>query len=193
MLNYECKILLQFGLPCLHHLFHYFDEGAPIPQSLCHPRWWVIGGAVTVRDWEPFVSYSPRPVFQSQPFFSTAERRLLELRETLDSEGQHRMDKRRVKQQEIMDEELLELTSRQVQIQAVPVAQPDPVVKRAWVKAKTHGRADARGLTADELGARRQQQEARREAENRRVAEAEAEAQFVQQLRAFKGNQVSLK
>ena len=58
----------------------------------------------------------------------------------------------------MVDQEMLELRARQLQRQAVLIAQPDLVPKRTWAKAKSHGRADARGLTANELGRRRQGQ-----------------------------------
>ena len=56
---------------------------------------------------------------------------------------------------------MVELGSRRLQLQSLPVGQPDPVPKRSWTKAKTHGRANARALTANELAERRQRQEAR--------------------------------
>ena len=43
----ECEILLQFGLPCWHYLYHYYHTGEAIPRSLCHPRWWLGGGPIT--------------------------------------------------------------------------------------------------------------------------------------------------
>ena len=70
-----------------------------------------------------------------------------------------------------MDEQMIQLGERRLQLQGIPINQPDPVPKRSWSKAKSHGRADARGLTANELGQRRQRQEARQQAEENRITE----------------------
>ena len=73
---------------------------------------------------------------------------------------------------------MVQLGERRLQLQGIPISQPDPVPKRTWTKAKSHGKADARGLTANELGQRRQRQEARQQAEANRIAEEV----FIQQL-----------
>jgi hypothetical protein len=36
----------------------------------------------------------------------------------------------------------------------LPLLNPDPIKKRGWVKKKTHGKADARGLTGAEIAGR---------------------------------------
>src|SRR5882757_1096707 len=46
--NCECPLLLQFGLPCRHYLFHFYVSGEAIPRSLCHPRWWLNGGLLAL-------------------------------------------------------------------------------------------------------------------------------------------------
>lgn len=140
-------------------------------------------------EWAPFSDYSRSSIaYQPQPFFSSIERRLLELRERLDSERQYQLDRRRVRRQEVVDKEMVELTVRQLQRQTIPITQPDPVPKRTWVKAKAHGRADARGLTTKELVRRRQRQQARREADEDRIAQA----QFIQQLHQAANNDTQL-
>ena len=40
------------------------------------------------------------------------------------------------------------------QLAELPLLQPDPVRKREWIKKKTHGKADARGLTGAEIAGR---------------------------------------
>ena len=52
------------------------------------------------------------------------------------------------------NEQLIEIGQRHLQLQALPIANPDPIPKRHYVKKKTHGKADARGLTAAELADR---------------------------------------
>ena len=89
----------------------------------------------------------------------------MEIREELNSENQYRFDRQRARKHELVDEQMVELGARRLQLQDIPINQPDPVPRRSWVKAKSHGRADARGLTANELAERRQRQEARQQAE----------------------------
>ena len=160
----QCEILLQFGLPCTHYLTHYYLTGQPIPRSLCHPRWWLNGPTISTKSWAPYVEYAQYRA-PPEPLFTPLERQLLELRGAMTSENQHRFDRQRARKQELLDQQMVELGSRRLQIQQLPVYNPDPVPKRSWVKQKSHGRADARGLTANELGQRRQRQEARQQAE----------------------------
>ena len=89
----ECSLLLQFGLPCKHHLFHYYLTGQAIPRSLCHPRWWLNGGPIQLASWAPYTEYAPTSSLRPQPLFTTAERQLLEIREELNSENQYRFDR----------------------------------------------------------------------------------------------------
>ena len=182
------RLLLQFGLPCIHYLYRYRADGDAIPRSLCHPRWWVNGGPIIVRDWVPYdnIRIESEP---THPIFSSVERQLMEVRETLDSEGREQLDRRRARRQELVDEEMLQIAYRQLERQAVPIQPPEPVIKRNFIKAKAHGRADARGLTANEIAKRRQQQQARQEAESRRIADT----RFIQglQLAATADTQMS--
>ena len=53
----ECSLLLQYGLPCRHHLYHFYLSGQAIPRSCCHPRWWLNGGSVTITNWGPYQAY----------------------------------------------------------------------------------------------------------------------------------------
>ena len=83
--------------------------------------------------------------------FTTVERQVLELREELNPENRHYFDRQRARRQELVDEQMVKIGARHLLRQAVPIQQPGPVARRTWVKAKTHGRADARGLTGNEL------------------------------------------
>ena len=98
------------------------------------------------------------------------------MREEMDTENRHRFDRQRAQRQEQLDEEMAELGSRRLQLQSLPIGQPDPVPKRSWAKAKTHGRAGARALTANELAERRQRQEERQQADQLRIQEQDLNA-----------------
>ena len=65
--------------------------------------------------------------------------------------------------------ELGESRLRLQQGRTLPINNPDPVYRRPFVQARSHGRADARGLTANEMGKRRQRQETRQQAEQVRI------------------------
>jgi hypothetical protein len=54
--------------------------------------------------------------------------------------------RQRARRQELVDEQMVEIGARHLLRQAIPIEQPDPVAKRHRVRAKAHGRADARGL-----------------------------------------------
>lgn len=46
---------------------------------------------------------------------------------------------------------LIDLAKRHLELQKLPIGNPDPVPKRQFHKKKKHGKADARGLTGPEL------------------------------------------
>jgi hypothetical protein len=95
----------------------------------------------------------------------------------MDAENRHRFDEQRARRQEQLYAEIQEMGSRRLQLQSLPINQPDPVPKRLWTKVKVHGRADARALTANELAERRQRQEAREEAQLLRIQEQDNDSQ----------------
>ena len=78
----------------------------------------------------------------------------------------------------MVDQEMVVIGEQHLRRQAVLIEQPDPVTRGSFIKAKTHRRADARGLTANELGERQARREARYEADRARVAEQD----FIRQL-----------
>ena len=124
-------------------------------------------------DWKPSLDSLYIPPSRPQPLFTAAERRILELREELDRENLHQFDRQRERQHNQVDEDMIELGERRLQLQSIPINQPDPVLRRSWVKKKTHGKANTRSLTANELGERRQRQKAREQAEQNRLAMTE--------------------
>jgi hypothetical protein len=50
--------------------------------------------------------------------------------------------------------ELEKISKRHLEIQAVPISRPDPQSRRQILQRKSHGKADARGLTGAEMAAR---------------------------------------
>jgi hypothetical protein len=45
----------------------------------------------------------------------------------------------------------VEIGKRRLKVQALPLSKPNLILKRQFMKKKTHGRADARGLTGAKL------------------------------------------
>ncbi|OQV11160.1 hypothetical protein CLAIMM_15041 isoform 2 [Cladophialophora immunda] len=105
-------------------------------------------------DWVPYYHDRSNPHLPPQPVFSFVEQQLQEIRDSLDPENRAQLYRRRARRQEVVDQEMLESGARQLERQAVLIAPPDAVPKRQWAKAKTHGLADARGPTANELARR---------------------------------------
>src|SRR4030095_3809484 len=50
-------------------------------------------------------------------------------------------------------QKLIAIGKEHLELQALPISLPDPVPKRQYRKKKTHGLADARGLTGAEVAA----------------------------------------
>lgn len=50
---FNCELLVRFGLPCRHYLAVPCQDGAPIPRSLIHPRWWIHGPLIQFSKWRP--------------------------------------------------------------------------------------------------------------------------------------------
>ncbi|KAL9615626.1 MAG: hypothetical protein Q9160_009364, partial [Pyrenula sp. 1 TL-2023] len=81
---------------------------------------------------------------------STTEQNVFSLRAKLNSEGQQRFDA----QYSGLFANLQSLAENAFQEQQMSVRNPDPIPKKAWVKNKTHGKADAHTLTGAELNDR---------------------------------------
>jgi hypothetical protein len=77
----------------------------------------------------------------------SSTRDLLEFRDTLPAEERSRLEARIL----YAHETLLQQAAR---IAKLPLLPPDAVKKREWVKKRTHGKADARGLTDAEIAGR---------------------------------------
>jgi hypothetical protein len=72
------------------------------------------------------------------------------IRNQLYPEEQDRFDR----QPETQNVQLVEIAQRHLTLQTLPIGNPDLIPKRQFIQKKTHGRADARGLTEPELADR---------------------------------------
>jgi hypothetical protein len=73
----------------------------------------------------------------------------MNLREQMEPEEKARFDR----QVEAEHQKLIAIGNEYLQLQAFPIGLPDAVPKRQFRKKKTHGQADARGLTGTEIAA----------------------------------------
>jgi hypothetical protein len=114
--NCACPLLVQFGLPCIHHLYPFWLSGQPIPRSLCHPRWWVNGPPIIDRFWAPSTGSHLVIRAEPQPIFSTSERRIMDLRQEMTPEQRQGFDRQRARRQELLDRQTLELAESRVNL-----------------------------------------------------------------------------
>jgi len=73
--------------------------------------------------------------------------KIMELRDQMGVEEKARF----TAQIEAVTRPLIDLGERHLELQKLPIGNPDPVPKRQFHKKKKHGKADARGLTGPEL------------------------------------------
>ena len=102
----SCELLIRYGLPCKHYLASPCQDGAPIPRSMIHPRWWLNGEPIQITRWAPlYHTYTlpmspPRPPQATQnPYLSprrneitTLGLQVLEAREGLTGYARTRYD-----------------------------------------------------------------------------------------------------
>jgi hypothetical protein len=140
-----CQLLLRYSLPCKHHLLQACQTGVPLPKSLVHPRWWLKGPTIRYNQWVPFYG-------QEQPNTLSPRRRdvykavqdVMAVRERLGPEEQARFDFQYLR----ANAAAKELAERHEELSLIPIGQPDAIPKKIWRKKKTHGKANAPGLTA---------------------------------------------
>jgi hypothetical protein len=89
---------------------------------------------------------------------------LIEARDTLGPEAQSRLDSTFLQSTNAM----LQAAQRNEALAQLPIGMPDTIPKRAWRKKKTHGLADAAGLTSAEIA--RRYLEAKEKAERAQTA-----------------------
>jgi len=73
----------------------------------------------------------------------------------MNEEERHHFDAQATAIEHTSRQQLLLLAQRRVEEQALPIGQPNTIPRRRFIQKKTHGRADARALTALELPKRR--------------------------------------
>ena len=147
-----------------------FETGDPISRSLIHPRYWLAGPAIHVRDWQPRypeqapVDYMSGDILQ----ISNSGQRLAEIRNTLNVEEVSCFDT----QIERSQLHLISIGERHRAIQDLPLNNPDPAPKPGGRKKKLHGVSN-RLETGPETAKRLQ---LAREKAQRRAAKEAAEA-----------------
>jgi hypothetical protein len=129
-----CELLARYGLPCKHHLLQAYQTGQILPRSILHPRWWLDGPEIKIGKWSP--SYAPQQELVLSPKRND--------RETLSPEAQSRLDTTFIQSTST----ILQAAQRNDALAHLPIGIPDAIPKRTWKKKKTHGLADAAGLTA---------------------------------------------
>jgi hypothetical protein len=155
----ECQILLRYSLPCKHHLLRACLSGEPIPKSLVHPRWWLKGPTIRQSTWAP--SYAVEQGLVLSPRrkdIYKAVQTAMEARARLGVEDQSRWDGQFIGGLS----KLTTAAERREELAQIPIGVPDAVPKKTWRKKKTHGKANARELTALELAELEKAEEIRR-------------------------------
>jgi hypothetical protein len=162
----ECEILLRFRLPCRHYLERAWMTNIPLSRSLIHPRWWIKGPEITFQSWEPIYSINepeavPPPQYLPPPSMINHQR-ITSVREALNPNELYRFDKQREQLQLSTEEQVINLGRTYLELQQIPIYQPNEIPQRSWRRAKPHDKSTKRGMTANEMLAererRRQQQ-----------------------------------
>jgi hypothetical protein len=168
----KCQIYLGFGLPCRHQMKRSWATGEPLPRSLIHPRWWLNGPLITFTEWTPiYDTDEPTPPTRPHlipPFSASNQEQIATIRDALDSESLHRFDRQRERLESRLEEDLIRLGRRSLQLQQVPIGQPAAVPKRSWKRVKSTDRA----MTANELLAQQARQQVRRQQQEDRYEQA---------------------
>jgi hypothetical protein len=152
-----CSILLRFGLACKHHLRRAYLSGQPIPKSLVHPRWWIHGPIVRYTNWQPTYPDDVATGSMSPELTYSVEQLLGLLGPEEKARFEHQILRSKV--------ELEKIGKRHLEMQALPIGKPDPQPRRQILQRKSHGKANARGLTGAEIAER--QLNAREKAEKK--------------------------
>ena len=145
----RCELLLRWGLPCKHYLQQIYHNGQPIPRSLVHPRYWLQGPAIHSTNWQPQYPGEERIAYED-PLRADAEsvgQEIIHIRRQMGPEEGVRYDAQLLGEHRKM----VEIGKQALALQAIPIGNPDPVPKRQYQKKKTHGKADARGLSGAEI------------------------------------------
>ena len=173
----SCELLVRYGLPCKHYLAGPCQDGAPIPRSMIHPRWWLNGEPIQITRWAPIYHTftlpisPPRPPQATQnPYLSphrneitTLGLQVLEARDNLTGYARIRYDTAATNAQQGLVQYAQEL-----QEDDLYTRMPDIVKKSGWNRQfKSHDKTQKRlmiGVEAAERDANYREQAAAREA-----------------------------
>jgi hypothetical protein len=171
-----CPLKLQFGLPCAHYLTRCVLAGMPIPLSLVHPRWYLMGPPITDEHWQPNWIGTSLPagcpyLDGEQNKNTNAYQQVDEVRKDLNAEGKSRLDQLRIKQSHLA----LNTAQALAAAQARPARLPDPIAKPDWLQQKKlKDKVIRRGMTGAEMAVRAANKAERElNAESRRAAESQ--------------------
>jgi hypothetical protein len=147
----RCELLHRWGLPCRHYLLRAHRPGQPIPRSLVHPRYWLQGQPIQDVIRQPRY---PEEELQAYNELVRVEARsttqtITQLRDQMALEEKARFDC----QVEAEQQKLIVIARDHVELQALPIGNPDANPKRRFRKKKTHALTNARGLSGTETAA----------------------------------------
>lgn len=181
----ECQILLRYSIACRHHLYRSFHENIPIPITLLHPRWWLHGPPITQPNWQPFyptITSSAPPSSISTSLSAVIK----DIRNNLNPEERERFDRQLLQEQRHIQEfeasrieNLVKIGQQRLQIQEIPIRQPDPVSRSGYIPRSAHINSNRRGLMAGEIQDRQQRQERQQQLQEQRRQRTLAQEQMM--------------
>jgi hypothetical protein len=161
----QCELVIRFGLPCKHYLALPFQDGAPIPRSLLHPRWWINSEPVRLTHWKPLYHTFSLPILPPRnapqlpqslyisPLRNQITRiglQVLEARESLTGYARARYDIAATNAQQGLVEYAQELREDDLHTQM-----PDIVKRPGWNRQfKSHNKTQKRLMTRAEAAER---------------------------------------
>jgi len=160
----DCEVLLRFGIACMHHLKHAYLEDIPIPKTMVHPRWWLSGPEIIRPNWAPFYPSVEPEIRADTPLTPTSVgAQLAQLRGLMNQQERfhfdlesYRVERQIANYQDLAVSSLLRNAQRAVQLQQVPILQPNPSRESNYlVRRDPHGRANERALLATAIRASR--------------------------------------
>jgi hypothetical protein len=146
--------------PYKHYFFQATQSGEVLPRTLLHPRRRLHWPAIQYLDWQPYHDQQHAIVVPppKRSFISLAHDRL-EFRDTLPAEERSRLEACISHSHET----LLAEAQYAAKVAKLPSFRPIQFKKREWAKRRTHGKANARGLTSAETSSRALKAKERRE------------------------------
>ena len=157
-----CELLVRFGLPCKHHLRQVCLDGASIPRSLLHPRWWLHGEPIKITNWTPSYEIRTLPLSPPRNALSNAylsptrnemtglSLQVIQARENLTGYARQRYETAATRAQQGLVEFAQELEEEDLHVRM-----PDAIKTSSWKRQlKTHDKAKRRLMTGSEAAER---------------------------------------